>query len=82
MHGRDLKKIFGDKMTIRKLASVIAKREGKKSQARIGDIREILSILSDMWYEEVTKNEWRIDESAKECIDVVLYLNGKKRSKV
>lgn len=28
-----------------KLASIIAKREGKKSQARIGDIREILKIL-------------------------------------
>lgn len=34
--------------TINALASEIAKREGKKSQARIGDIREILGILSDM----------------------------------
>jgi hypothetical protein len=32
-------------MTIQKLASEIAKREGKKSQARIGDIREILAVL-------------------------------------
>lgn len=34
--------------TIKGLASIIAKKEGKKSQVRIGDIREILSILSDM----------------------------------
>lgn len=32
-------------MTLQKLASAIAKREGKKSQARIGDIREILKII-------------------------------------
>ena len=35
-------------MTIKELASKIAKIEGKKSAARIGEIREILSILSDM----------------------------------
>lgn len=33
-------------MTLQKLASDIAKLEGKKSQARIGDIREILKLLS------------------------------------
>lgn len=32
-------------MTIGQLASQLAKREGKKSQARVGDIREILKIL-------------------------------------
>ena len=30
---------------LKELASVIAKIEGKKSQARIGDIREILKII-------------------------------------
>lgn len=35
-------------MTLKKLASEIAKREGKKSQARIGDIREILKIIVQM----------------------------------
>lgn len=35
-------------MTVAKIASEIAKREGKKSQARIGDIREILKVLVDM----------------------------------
>lgn len=38
-------------MTLSKLASLIAKREGKKSQARIGDIREIIGILCDIYYE-------------------------------
>jgi hypothetical protein len=30
---------------MRKLASLIAKYEGKKSQARIGDIREVLKVF-------------------------------------
>lgn len=34
-------------MTLNQIASKIAKLEGKKSQARIGDIREILKILVD-----------------------------------
>ena len=38
-------------MQVREIASAIAKKEGHKSQARIGDIREILSILADMSYE-------------------------------
>lgn len=33
-------------MTISKLASLIAKSEGKKHQASIGDIREILRIIA------------------------------------
>lgn len=37
-------------MKIGQLASAIAKKEGHKSQTRIGDIREILSILADMSY--------------------------------
>lgn len=32
-------------MTLRKLASLIAKQEGKKHQASIADIREILKII-------------------------------------
>jgi hypothetical protein len=32
-------------MTVNELASIIAKAEGKKHQASIGDIREILKIL-------------------------------------
>lgn len=42
-------------MTLRKLASEIAHREGKKSQARIGDIREILRIIVELDVESVEK---------------------------
>lgn len=55
-------------MTIRKLATLLAKLEGKKSQARIGDLREVLSILSDMVYE------------SSEAMDA-LFNNGEKRFK-
>jgi len=56
--------------TIKGLASAIAKREGKKSQARIGDIREILSILSDI-----------IHEYEGSDIITMLINNGEKRAK-
>jgi hypothetical protein len=59
-------------MTLNKLASMIAKREGKKSQARIGDIREILGILADLNHED----------TSPEC-DILNCLNGagSKRAK-
>lgn len=57
------------KFTIKNLAEEIARIEGKKSQARIGDIREILGILSDL----VLFNP--------EQIPAVLESNGKKRLK-
>lgn len=40
-------------MTLQTLASKIAKLEGKKSQARIGDIREILKIITGIMAEEM-----------------------------
>lgn len=40
--------IKGAEMTLRNLASLICKKEGKKSQARIGDVREIISIYYDI----------------------------------
>lgn len=39
-------------MTINRLASTIAKIEGKKSQTHIGNIREMLAILSDIMVDE------------------------------
>ncbi|HEX8608947.1 MAG TPA: hypothetical protein VF679_09955 [Pedobacter sp.] len=54
-------------MSSTKWASEIAKREGKKSQARIGDIREILKIIIDMDSEinqgEQTIIDWLVNES-------------------
>jgi hypothetical protein len=67
-------------VTIRKLASAIAKIEGKKSQARIGDIREILAILGDLWFAEVEEHKWSIDKEA-DAIDSALYRSGASRAK-
>lgn len=44
-------------MTLQKLASKLAIKEGKKSQARIGDIRELLKILVDLWIEDIEVQE-------------------------
>lgn len=44
-------------MTINNLASAIAKKEGKKSQARIGDIREMLKIIILMEMEAISGAE-------------------------
>lgn len=35
-------------MTYRKLSNYIAKIEGKKSQVKVGDVREIMKILVDL----------------------------------
>jgi hypothetical protein len=56
--------------TIRGLASALAKKEGKKSQARIGDIRELLGLLSDV-----------IHEADGSDILILLIDNGAKRAK-
>lgn len=64
---------YGEKeMKINDIAKEIAKREGKKSQARIGDIKEILGILADMIY----------DDRSGEILILLLNLSvrrGKKR---
>ncbi len=56
-------------MTLKSLASEIAKREGKKSQAHIGDVREILGILSDIVFKDGP------------YLDKLLYMNGMRRAK-
>lgn len=44
---------LGGYMTRQKLASVIAKRESKKSQVKIGDVREVLKILVELEAESI-----------------------------
>ena len=53
-------------MTFSNLASKVAMMEGKKSQVSIGDIREIVGILSDLIY-------------ADPEILLILLANGKRR---
>lgn len=56
-------------MTLNKLASAIAKIEGKKSQSRIGDIREILKIIQNMIKEEVMTCEETRELPVTECLN-------------
>jgi hypothetical protein len=59
-------------MTTRSLASKLAKLEGKKSQARIGDIRELLRLLADITLEdpsgfiEMMRVEWMKREKKRD----------------
>lgn len=55
-------------MTIKFICSEIAKREGKKIQTPIGDIREIVGIVSDLIY-------------AEDNVFEKLWNNGEKRAK-
>jgi len=43
-------------MTLQELASLIAFREGKRSQVAIGDIREILKIICVLAAEDMEQN--------------------------
>lgn len=56
-------------MKINDIAKEIAKREGKKSQARIGDIKEILGIIADIVW-----------ESTEDVVPTIINL-GKQRDK-
>lgn len=56
-------------MSMRKLASKIAKTEGKKSQVKIGDVREIVGIISDLIYKDCRGHVFQ-----------ELYKNGHRRA--
>lgn len=61
-------------MTLNKIASQIAKLEGKKSQARIGDIREILKII--------VKNEVEVSKGKLEAPSMLEVMNEIAASKI
>lgn len=44
-------------MTINKLASLIAKNEGKKSEVSIGNIREILKVIAELEADNADRGE-------------------------
>jgi hypothetical protein len=58
-------------MTIKNLVTEIVMREGRKSNVAIGDVREIVGLLSDIIY------------ASDDAVGVVLMLlrNGKQRAK-
>ena len=64
--------------TIRGLASELARREGKKSKARVGDIREILGHLSDLVAEDMNDHGFG---SIVDILDTNGFNRAKKRPK-
>jgi hypothetical protein len=50
--------------TFSQIASLVAKKEGKKSQALIGDIREILHILVELEIETLSEITYAIKARA------------------
>jgi hypothetical protein len=56
-------------MKIKELVSELAKEEGKKHQASVGDVRELVGLLSDLMYRHP-----RPEELAGN-----LYANGRRR---
>ena len=63
-------------LTIVKLCSALARKEGRLSQVAIGDIRELMAILCDMIYEDCKSHP------SPEFSDIcwTLLINGKNRS--
>lgn len=70
-------------MTVAKMASEIAKLEGKKSQARIGDIREILKIIvsesSKQYFEQI--NGGNTDPWTEILADLAIKKANKKNKR-
>lgn len=63
---------------LNQLASAIAKVEGKKSNARIGDIREILRILIDLSLDGSTLEESGLGVEQDSALDVLFDETIKK----
>lgn len=59
-------------ISAKQLASAVAKKEGHKSETRIGDIREIISIIADMAYK---------DREVLNCIDRLGIDRAKRKKK-
>lgn len=56
-------------MTIKELVTKVALAEGKKLQAHVGNVREVIAILSDMMY---------LNHSVTDA----MLRNGKRRYKI
>lgn len=64
-------------MTIKEVVELIAKKEGKKSQVTIQNIREIVGILSDVLAEE---DSYVMEDRAHTYASLVK--NGNRRMKI
>ena len=63
-----------EKISVRKLASILCKAEGLKKQVSVGNMREILSLLSDLLFDDLgTEGQHRTG------VLYALWDNGRKR---
>jgi len=60
-------------MKIKDLVGLVAKNEGKKKQTPVGNVREIIGLISDVLFSELFNGD---SETLKE-----LYKNGSRRTK-
>lgn len=71
-------------MTIRKLASLLALKEGKKKQARIGEVRELLKLMCEMEADAVTLDPNNTDSplgAIHDQVNKIIERRAKKRAK-
>jgi hypothetical protein len=64
---------------VKKVAVSLARKEGKKSQVKMGDCREIIGIISDMLYEDIKANPFGFIGS--DSIYCALVKNGRRRAR-
>ncbi len=70
--------------TLKELVSKIAKQEGKKHQASVGDVREIVGIFADVIFQDGEEVFCNDVDSAIIASDLVkkLYQSGERRAKI
>lgn len=72
----------GKSITIHEIVERLVFAEGKKVQISRGNAKEVISIISDMVYQDVAKDAPHNEQIA--CIEGVvaaLYRNGRRRAK-
>lgn len=63
------------------LAKKITEREGKKKEVDIGQIKEVLRVLTEIFSDEVVKGKWPCDRFMQMFIDKVLDISVRKANK-
>lgn len=64
-------------ISVGQLVTMLTKKEGKIGQVKVGDMREVIAILSDLIYQDVIK---AADHQMLGVISA-LFVNGRRRYK-